>query len=400
MIKGRGRVATGIEASPIVLEALVWWFNSLKWTPHWTSRPQARPTHQYTSSFAELVVDFEATTGIQVPAQCWHDKATNIASLLRALAKVHTVEVDGHTTCWKRALGPQVNYPPLTPLGGPRGSGYGHRPRWLSNTTTDVSAANVWRCLQKLLGTDTFAVTAARDSREALADRTHNVPRTLLKGHVIDRSGCKQVVVWKTRAEREITLLHEERLRQYYEAVDRWQSNPTGPMPKHPSTLPLCTGGGTAPMKELAHGRPSDPPAAPTDSAAGATCEAPSSTGGATDQIHEGTDITHTHFGVAGGGPIKPVVHGASRCTASPSTWRTNQATSMDSPASDAPSEHREATTFPPPAVVCPLGQSASSNGSTSVPIVRTTLREIREDKTHLESLGTNSCLKMHPDKG
>ncbi len=399
MIKGRGRVSTGIDESPIVLEALVWWFNSLRWTPHWTSRPHTRLTHQYTSSFAELVVDFEATTGIQIPAQCWHEKATKIASLLRALAKVHTVEVDGNITCWKQALDPQVNYPPLTPLGGPRGSGYGHRPRWLSSTTTDVAAANVWRCLQKLPGTRTPAVTVDTDTRGAPIDSANNVPRTFLKGHVINRSGCKQVVVWKTRAEREIALLHAEKLRKYYEAVERWQSNPIGPMPRHPSTIPIGQRGETAPVHDLDQGRTSQPTATPLTSATGAALEASSETS-ANNLLRECIVIPCPPPGAAREGPLEPVARGAPLRATSSSTTCSSHAASLTSPASGTTSVPRVSATFTFSANPCSRGQSASSNGSTSVPIVRTSLREIREDITHHERVGTNSCFKLHLDNG
>ncbi len=67
-IKGRGKVDCGIDASPIVIEAVKWWMNQLRWTPHWASRPQERPSHAYTATFAEMVVDCEAATGIELPA--------------------------------------------------------------------------------------------------------------------------------------------------------------------------------------------------------------------------------------------------------------------------------------------------------------------------------------------
>ncbi len=103
-------------------------------------------------------------------------------------------------------------------MGAPRVSGLSRRPKWLSNSTTTVIAANLWRFLQASGG--------------AMVSRG-----SFLRGQRIDRTGTCQQVVWRTRAERQLQLAYEEARKRYYEARDRWQANPVGPMPKEPKPL-------------------------------------------------------------------------------------------------------------------------------------------------------------------
>ncbi len=123
---------------------------------------------------------------------------------------------------WKRAVDPRADYPPLTPLGGPRVSGLARRPRWLCQSTAAVVAANVWRGINP----------NDRGRGEANAQQPS---RTFLQGRKVDRTGVRQIVVWTTRSEREVKLFYEKAMKDYDEARDRWQANPSGPPPQPPS---------------------------------------------------------------------------------------------------------------------------------------------------------------------
>ncbi len=100
-IPGRGKVNTGIDASPILIEAIRWWIASLRWTPHWRQCPQEKASHCYTVTYCELVVDLEASTGIQVPGADWAEKSNRLAAVLRAIARVYGLESNGRAVTWK-----------------------------------------------------------------------------------------------------------------------------------------------------------------------------------------------------------------------------------------------------------------------------------------------------------
>ncbi len=144
-IRGKGKINCGIDVSPIILEGVKWWMGQLRWTPQWADCPPERPAHNYTSVFLEFVVDCEAATGLEIPATCWHTKAIKLATIMRTLARIHTLEMNGRTTTWKDAFDPRTATLALTPLGAPRLSGVARRPRWLSQATPGVVAANAWR---------------------------------------------------------------------------------------------------------------------------------------------------------------------------------------------------------------------------------------------------------------
>ncbi len=236
-IPGRGRVSTAVDMTPIWIEGARWWFNGLRWTAHWASRPERRKPHAYTATFLELVVDAEAATGMEFPGRCWSDKATRFAALLRTLARVHTLEVDGVKATWKAAFDPQVTQPTLIPLDGPKVSGLSRRPRWLSSTTPLVTAANVWRALNpEQVGSTADEERPGRSGREGA-----RATRTFAQDHRIDRSGITQNVVWRSRAEKELAIARDAALRAYYDASDKWQRDPRGPMPVHPDSVSAAT---------------------------------------------------------------------------------------------------------------------------------------------------------------
>ncbi len=161
-------------------------------------------------------MDVEAAIGIDIPATTWHDKAIKLAALLRAMARIYTVQVDGVAGNWKCAADPRADYPSLTPLGAPRTSGVARRPRWMCQSTPAVVAANIWRNLE-------------HHKQERGVTDTHHISRTFLQGHQVDRTGVKQVIVWTTRAEKEAKLRYENAMKNYYEAREI-EANPNSNM--------------------------------------------------------------------------------------------------------------------------------------------------------------------------
>ncbi len=174
---------------------------------------------------------------MEFPGRGWSEKASRFAALLRALARVYTLEVDGRASSWRAALDPQVTQPTLVPLDGPKVSGTSRRPRWMSGSTPLVVAANVWRALNPApVDSEAGVSKPGPDDRERV-----RATRTFAHNHRIDRSGIVQNVVWRTRAERELALSREAALRAYYDAIDKWQKDPKGPMPIHPNNVTAAT---------------------------------------------------------------------------------------------------------------------------------------------------------------
>ncbi len=114
-VRGRGKGSSALDASPIVVEGVRWWFNNLRWSAHWSCRPPHRRSHEYTSSFLELLIDVELAIGLELPGSDWLDKSKRLASLLRNMARIYTVQVDGATVSWKEALDPHSSLPPSPP---------------------------------------------------------------------------------------------------------------------------------------------------------------------------------------------------------------------------------------------------------------------------------------------
>ena len=220
-IRGRGTVTTGIDASPTLLEALRWWFNKLRWTPHWRLRPVERPSHAYTVTYAELVIDFEAATAMTIPAEGWGAKAVKLASLLRSLARIYTIVEEGtlNATTWKQAFDPKPGYPSLTPLGAPRETGLARRPRWICRTTPCAIVANVWRCLRK---------TPQR------TDESGKHRNSAIRSHTIDRTGFNESAKWKSGDELTVLELRAKAFQEYDEECDKWRRDFSRPVPIHP----------------------------------------------------------------------------------------------------------------------------------------------------------------------
>ncbi len=338
--------------SPIVIEGVKWWFNNLRWTVHWASRPEHSKPHENTVTFLELVIDMEAATGMEFPGSCLSEKASRLAALLRTLARIYTLEVEGEKASWKTAFDPQVLQPTLTPLDAPRISGLSRRPRGLSSFTPAVAAANVWRALHPVqTATPTDTPAHRHDDRKSA-----RASRTFALGHRINRSGITQHVVWRTKAEKEISLAREAALRAYYDASDKWQEKSGGAYASTPDSV--------APLLAARLGA----------NRAGTS----SSTGTALRQAHGG--VTRE----SGLLPRTISSTPSSSLLAAPKADKPDtaqkRANSYSKKADAADVSHCSPT--PPHLLPCssaqPASTSASSNGSTAVPRIASSLRELR----------------------
>ncbi len=376
-IRGRGRISTTIEASPITIEGIRWWFNHLRWTPHWAERPEGRKPHHYTVAYAELVIDAEAATGLTLPGKDWHQKTVLFAALLRSMARVYGLQLDGDESSWKNAFEPRTDVPTLVPLGAPRISGLARRPRWLSSHTPEVAAANAWRAVQRAIGDGTL--------------RGDNLGRTFLKNAVVDRKGTCQVVLWRSRAEKQLKINAAEALRKFYEDSEKWQACPVGPPPRHPSQAAAGLATRLAGERERARTR-SSPPEIGTHriSPSGTLPPVTEVSGGDRHQLHQPSTIQERRSRAGDNYPC------------------TSRAFSAELPAAAVRSHHpgvnaarvtldRRAVPLPQPSAFvtgdsCPsrssplahrapsgCSGSASSSGCSAIPFVACSLKELRE---------------------
>ncbi len=165
-VKGRGVISTSFIYPPHYAEPVRWWWNKLRWQHHRHADGPNSPNG--TATYLECVVDMELSTGFKLGedgacGKTWAEKARVLAYIVRTLARVHTVECDGQTTTLRKAVAPCTDATSLTPLGAPVLSGYGRRPKWLSDRTPEVAAYNVWRAREH--EKRTITVTTNRNPR-------------------------------------------------------------------------------------------------------------------------------------------------------------------------------------------------------------------------------------------
>ncbi len=372
-VTGRGKIATGVDCSPILIEAIKWWMAGVRWSEHWASRPDNRRSHEYTVSYLEMVVDIEASTGISIPEKGWHQKALKLAAIMRNIARIYAVQIGSDITTWKKAMDPKPDLPPLTPLGAPRISGLSRRPRWMCSSTTEVVAANIW-----------LSGLAATDDAAGCDDR---VGRKFLNDYVISRTGVRQVIVWTTRAEKELKIYYETALKRYYTARDHWQANPTGPPPMPPSLEAMAAAKRMSDKRntiDADEDTSSTTRASPTPPAAPPTrCSTSLTPQGRTPPQKNG-DCKSNQRDLQQGTDRDTVDIQTQKCHHAPGPaqlWRAGTPT------------HRSRSSQPlrPPRASCTPsitsstqgGTGASSScGSITAPIVATSLRELRELQT------------------
>ncbi len=176
---------------------MVWWLNQLRWTPRWTERPSERHPRDYQSAFLELAVDFEAATGITLKdsggqALTWNQKGLRVAAMMRTIARLHTIELDGARQSFAQAYMTNPSVGVFVPLGGPRVPGLGRRPQWVAKHTAAVAAANAWKA----------AAEAAGGERDPRARR-----QTFAENWKLERTGCPEAPKWKSRAEEELQTI-------------------------------------------------------------------------------------------------------------------------------------------------------------------------------------------------
>ena len=216
-IPGRGKIQTGLPYAAHFIEAIKWWFSLLKWTPLWQDRPKSRRPHEYTCTYLEMVVDFETASGIDIPISGWAQKANILSVALRSLSRIYTLLIDGHPTTWTTALEPKNARPTLTPLGAPRQPGPGRRPKWASPETTQIVAANVWRCFE--------------DAKRNTRNRNPKQDYSIFSTYTLCRSGFRTKPFWKSKDEVLLKIKTKQVWDNYFSAVADWQARPIGPPP-------------------------------------------------------------------------------------------------------------------------------------------------------------------------
>ena len=147
-VPGRGSVNTYLTFPRHFLDPLIWWLSTVKWTK--LSRERDDDTHpfQRTTSYYEMVVNFELTTAIRVPGADWTQQPSDFADMLRAVARIFLVTDGDATYTYNNYFAPERSVAALTCLGAPRVPGVHRRPLWLlADRTADVVAANVWQAI-------------------------------------------------------------------------------------------------------------------------------------------------------------------------------------------------------------------------------------------------------------
>ncbi len=165
LVPGRGMVNISFNYPGYYAEAVRWWWNRLRW-PVEAVRGEANGAAT-TVSYLEGVIDFELSTGFRLGldgacGSTWAEKARVLAYIVKALARIHTITINGARTTLQKALRPRGDVPSLTPLGAPVTSGYGRRPKWVSDKTPQVVAYNVWRAREAERRTRTLAGHATK----------------------------------------------------------------------------------------------------------------------------------------------------------------------------------------------------------------------------------------------
>ncbi len=294
------------------------------------------------------------------------------------------MQIGDDTSTWKKVMDPKPDLPSLTPLNAPRISGLSRRPRWMCASTTEVVAANIWQ-----------SGLAADEDESGCNSRTG---RTFLSDHIISRTGARQVVIWRTRAEKELKIKYDMALKKYYDARDRWQANPAGPPPLHPSMEAMAAAkkiNDTCDDAVVDGCNPSASRAASTPPASASSCsrQIPSPRGRMPPLGDEGGRSIHRNDNENTADiniPIRQLATG-------PVSYRPNGASTRRSCSSHTSRPPKSTSTLD---ITMPTQSgtgASSSSGLATVPIVATSLRELRAlQSAQLVSNLTKSKTEAH----
>ncbi len=215
-IPGRGKVNTSADFPTYVGEAVRWWASRLRWTSAYEGAGDERNAGDVCVTFAECVVDFETSTGLELKNAAdqligWGEKAARLRNIWKKIASVHTVMDGGDVSTFGDAYKPRNDVPSLVPLGAPRLPGVLRKPRWVMSTTPKIVAANVWRAL----GSST--------------DRRTMNGRTFMRGWSISHSGFVLEHPWRSEQEKEYNELIDKRVTREQSRLavltdDQWQA--------------------------------------------------------------------------------------------------------------------------------------------------------------------------------
>ena len=134
-------VKYGAAFDKLLWEPAVWYFNTLRWgevkdrnlSEHFTSRQ---------CSFAELAIDFELSTGVRLvhkdgtTATTWAQRAHQIKLLVKAIVRFCGLKAG---TSYKKFFEPQGDVSTLKSFGIGTIPGVNRRPRFLSQTRTEIA---------------------------------------------------------------------------------------------------------------------------------------------------------------------------------------------------------------------------------------------------------------------
>ncbi len=148
LIEGRGMVNLSFAFPTHYADAVRWWLNNLKWVTQ--SSLIGLPMTATSVTHLECVIDFEMSTGLRLGldgacATTWSAKARALYYIIKALARIYTINIGCNKVGFKHAFLPRSNVASLAPLGAPVMAGFARRPVWVCRRTPQVVAANVWR---------------------------------------------------------------------------------------------------------------------------------------------------------------------------------------------------------------------------------------------------------------
>ena len=157
-----------------------------------------------------------------VPASGGGAKASRLAAMLKTLARIYTVCLNGGRTNWTQAVDPRNSRPSLTPLGAPRQAGPGRRPKWCIQSTPRVVAANVWRAIGN---------TGDRSGHTRAPATNYKI----FHSQTINRTGFKDKISWQSRDEALLKLAVKKQWDDFFTRTGDWQQYPVGPPPRRPT---------------------------------------------------------------------------------------------------------------------------------------------------------------------
>ena len=130
------------------IDPLIWWMQSMTWSDASDDRPQDAKPSSHQCSFHELAINFEHTTGVDLPGETWDETAKQIHIMMRTVAKVFGIHANNIPTTFKELFMPASQVNVFLHFGAYQTPGLRRRPHFLQHRRTmDVIAVNVWKAI-------------------------------------------------------------------------------------------------------------------------------------------------------------------------------------------------------------------------------------------------------------